>query len=199
VDILCSNAGIASAIRPLTEVPADYVRWSFEVNVMATLHAIQAVIPGMVARKSGQFMITGSFASFCTGGGLVDYSMAKHAVLALADGLRKETAEAGIGVSVLCPSAVKTGLGENTRSQMSAEMASALKVEADAAARDRRRFALLESTGGFMSPDVAAEIALAGLSRGQFLIFTHPESREQVLARCAEISAGFDAIPELLG
>ena len=53
IDVLINNAGIAES-EPLAEIPLEYVRNNFEVNVFGTLALTQHIVKGMLKRGNGQ-------------------------------------------------------------------------------------------------------------------------------------------------
>jgi NAD(P)-dependent dehydrogenase (short-subunit alcohol dehydrogenase family) len=60
IDILCSNAGVNSCRLSLAEIPVDYLRWLFDVNVFSAVHGVQTLTPRMSARGRGWILFTGS-------------------------------------------------------------------------------------------------------------------------------------------
>jgi len=192
IDILCSNAGVVGAVKPLTELPVDYMRWLYEVNVFGGMNAIQAVVPKMQARGAGHVLITASMAGFGSLPRMGDYCSSKHAMIALAEVLRLELAGSGVGVSVLCPAAVSTGLSDTTRRQLPGAFAQALDIDGPLA--QSIKAAATEKSGGVMTADEAASIALAALRRDQFYIFTHAAGRERASARAREADEAFDLL-----
>jgi NAD(P)-dependent dehydrogenase (short-subunit alcohol dehydrogenase family) len=115
------------------------------------------------------------------------YVMSKHCVFAMADSLRVQLAPEGIGVSVLCPGPVSTGLGENSgRLRPRALGSSGGDADPSLDPEAARAMGQLGRT-----PAQVAAIALEGLRRGLFVIPTHPHIREDVSRRHAEIERGF--------
>ena len=108
VDVFCSNAGIGVAGGP--EAPDDEWQRSWEVNVMAHVYAARAVLPQMLARKSGYLLQTVSAAGLLTQIGSAPYTVSKHAALAFAEWLSITYGDQGLRVSALCPQGVKTNM-----------------------------------------------------------------------------------------
>ncbi|MEM9607393.1 MAG: SDR family oxidoreductase [Actinomycetota bacterium] len=107
VDVLCNNAGIASGEDPLT-TPIDEWRLQWDVNVMAHVHAVRAVLPGMLARGQGRLLHTASMAGILSSHGNSVYATTKHAVVGLAEWLAFTYAHQGIRVHLLAPLGVNT-------------------------------------------------------------------------------------------
>lgn len=157
VDIFCSNAGLMDE----GGVEAPDAKWqrSWNVNVMAHVHAARTVLPGMLARGSGYLVSTCSAAGLLTSPGAAPYAVTKHAAIALAEWLSIMHGDAGIRVSVICPQAVRTHLLENSVASGNAASAAFAKM------------------GALLGPDEVAACAIQGIEAEQFLILPHPEVR----------------------
>jgi NAD(P)-dependent dehydrogenase (short-subunit alcohol dehydrogenase family) len=159
VALLFANAGLLRA-GPLLSQPAADIQLMLDVNVIGVVNTLQAFLPAMIAEpRPSRAVITGSQGSFLLFPDLSGYCASKHALLALAESLAGELAAGPVGVSVLAPGPVATAvLGDRPR-----------------------------SAAAYMSADEAADIALAGARRGDFLISTHPELAERFAERCAAL------------
>jgi short-subunit dehydrogenase len=83
------------------------------VNFMATVHLVRAFVPRLIeAGLPAQLLVTGSMASVTARAGISPYVAAKHALLGLCESLNQELADAGagIGVTLLLPGKVATGM-----------------------------------------------------------------------------------------
>lgn len=156
IDLFCSNAGIASG-KPLDEAsPDDWARaWS--VNVMAHVHAANAVLPSMLARGKGYLLNTASAAGLLIAAGDAPYTATKHAAVGFAEWLSVTYGSRGIKVSALCPMGVRTDMLIPGIEQGNP---SALAVAA---------------SGPILEPDDVAGIVVEGLAAERFLILPHPE------------------------
>lgn len=153
LDLFCSNAGIISDDSPgwtAASAPDKVWQKSWEVHVMAHVYAARAALPGMLERKSGYFLNTSSAAGLLNQIGSAPYSTTKHAALGFAESLAITHGQDGIGVSLLCPQAVRTRMVAGN------EGGSA-------------------SVDGIMDPSVLAESVVEGLKEERFLILPHPE------------------------
>jgi NAD(P)-dependent dehydrogenase (short-subunit alcohol dehydrogenase family) len=106
IDILCMNAGIATAGS--VDTPNDVWQRTWDVNLMSHVYATRYVLPGMLERGSGYLVHTASAAGLLTNLGAAPYSVTKHAAVALAEWLSVTYGDQGIGVSALCPQFVET-------------------------------------------------------------------------------------------
>src|SRR5215471_2953209 len=115
VDLLISNAGV-NFVGPTQE--ATYEDWDFAlgVNVGGAVNAVHTFVPGMIAsrRGGGHIVITSSVSGLFTSGGAGVYVTSKFALVGLAESLRADLRQSGIGVSVLCPGPVQSELFEST-------------------------------------------------------------------------------------
>jgi NAD(P)-dependent dehydrogenase (short-subunit alcohol dehydrogenase family) len=166
IDLLCSNAGVATG-RGL-DAPDDIWEQAWSVNVRAHVYAARAAIPGMLASGGGYLLNTCSAAGLLTQPGDAPYAVTKNAAVAFAEWLAVTYGDQGIKVSALCPQGVRTamldsGLGESHE-----------------AAR------VVAAAGKVISPDEVAEAVVAGLAAEQFLILPHPEVAEYVRRKAAD-------------
>ena len=132
VDLFFSNAGIATGGTPLdTDIEVWDEQW--QVNVMAHVFAVRAVLPSMLERESGYLLHTASMAGILTTHGNLTYAVTKHAVVGLAEWLSITYHDKGIRVSLLAPLGVRTPMLGTSRSGF-ASTAGPIK-EADEVAR----------------------------------------------------------------
>jgi len=107
VDVFFSNAGIAAG-GDILKVPLKVWQKQWDVNLMAHVHAVRAVLPEMLERGSGYLVHTASMAGILTTPGNAHYSVAKHAVVGLAEWLSIHYHDRGIRTSLLVPLGVNT-------------------------------------------------------------------------------------------
>lgn len=155
VDLFCSNAGIVD--EGGVETPDRVWERSWNVNVMAHVYAARAVLPGMLARRSGYLVSTCSAAGLLTSPGAAPYTVTKHAAVALAEWLAIMHGDAGIRVSVICPQAVRTKLLANSINSGNAASGAFARA------------------GNLLEPDEVAACAMEGILAERFLILPHPE------------------------
>ena len=96
VDAFCSNAGIIS--RADQDAPAATWQRHWDVNVMAHVHAANAVLPQMLARGQGWLLQTVSAAGLLSQVNAAPYSVTKHAALGFGEWLSIAHGDAGIQV-----------------------------------------------------------------------------------------------------
>lgn len=108
-----SNAGVAVA-GPLEFLPVDELRRQFEINVFGAVELAQAFLPQLRVSR-GRLVFVGSISGRLAVPFIAPYSASKFALRALADALRVELGPAGIAVSLIEPSSVKTPIWQKGR------------------------------------------------------------------------------------
>lgn len=159
IDIFCSNAGILT----LGGVDASNDDWQkiWDINVMSQVWAARHVIPRMVERGGGYLLNTASAAGLLNQVGAAPYGVTKHASVGLAEWLAMSHGDDGIGVSVLCPQAVRS---EMTRGH-----------EESVAALD-----------GMLEPEDVADACIEAIRTGTFLVLPHPQVLDYIRMKTAD-------------
>jgi NAD(P)-dependent dehydrogenase (short-subunit alcohol dehydrogenase family) len=163
-DLYVSNAGIFFSDAPdWTAISQSNAQWQkiWEVNVLAHILACRAVLPGMIERKSGGFLVTASAAGLLSQIGDASYSTTKHAALGFAESLAITHGDDGIYVAALCPQAVESKMTEG--------------AEGTAAAGD-----------GIMPASELASRTLAAMRAGKFMIRPHEQVEEYFLNKAKD-------------
>ncbi|MEX0300343.1 MAG: SDR family oxidoreductase [Kordiimonas sp.] len=112
-DLYFSNAGIIFTDAPdWTSISQTNEQWQkiWEVNVFSHVLACRAVLPGMIERGSGGFIVTASAAGLLSAIGDSSYSTTKHAAVGFAENLAITHGDDGIYVGALCPQAVESNM-----------------------------------------------------------------------------------------
>jgi NAD(P)-dependent dehydrogenase (short-subunit alcohol dehydrogenase family) len=107
LDLMFNNAGITfgGETEDLTLAQWDAI---VDVNIRGVVHGVAAAYPVMVRQGHGHIVNTASMGGLMAAGLITSYVMTKHAVVGLSLALRSEAAAKGVGVTVVCPSAVDT-------------------------------------------------------------------------------------------
>ncbi len=148
IDLYFSNAGIGGGNGGFDV--ADPV-WDkmWQIHGMAHVWAARAVVPEMVARGEGGFVVTASAAGLLNIVESAPYAVTKHAAVAFAEWLRLAYGRRGVRVCCLCPQGVATA--------MTAGGAGSAEVD------------------GMLSPAQVAADVVAALHDETFLVLPHPE------------------------
>jgi NAD(P)-dependent dehydrogenase (short-subunit alcohol dehydrogenase family) len=151
IDIFMSNAGILGQ-RGGIELEDALWDQMWQVHGMAHVWAARAVVPEMVARGEGYFVVTASAAGLLTIVESAPYAVTKHAALAFAEWLRVAYGRRGVRVSCLCPQGVQTA--------MTAAGGGSAGVD------------------GMLTPAQVASDVVAAMREETFLVLPHPEVLE---------------------
>jgi NAD(P)-dependent dehydrogenase (short-subunit alcohol dehydrogenase family) len=145
-------------------------------------------VPRLKARRGGHIVNTSSIGGLVPLARFGEYMASKHAVVGLSGALRLELAEYGVGVSVLCPGAVRTALGESTLRQRPYRAALAAA----------RGATIGQQAWRYIEPVEVGRIVLHGIAGNWPYIFTHPENRAEVEAQFIAIGRSFDALAPIV-
>lgn len=114
VDVLVNNAGVA-VVAPFMRTREVDWQWVLSVNLLGPLRLTRALLPAMIERGRGHLVMVASLAGLIGAPGLVAYSTTKFALVGLTEALRLEVADAGIGVTLVCPGFVRTNFSRASR------------------------------------------------------------------------------------
>jgi NAD(P)-dependent dehydrogenase (short-subunit alcohol dehydrogenase family) len=161
LDVLVCNAGIVAHVAPLLEMtPAGWER-ELAVNLGGAFHAIQAVLPAMVAKRWGRIVVISSGAARSGLHRQAAYAASKAGLLGLVKTVTLEHARDGVTCNAILPGLVET---EQVR-RMPAEIR-----EATVARTPARRLGAMDEVASlvvFLASDAAgfvngAEIPIDG-------------------------------------
>ena len=148
IDIFCSNAGVLSLGNEQTSIEDWNKNWN--LHVMSHVFAAKKLIPDMLKRGSGYFVNTSSAAGLLSHIDSVTYSTTKHAAIGFAEWIAITYGKQGIGVSILCPQAVKTAMTSGRENEVSA-------------------------LDGMMKPEQVASDVIKAIKEEAFLISPHDQ------------------------
>jgi 3-oxoacyl-[acyl-carrier protein] reductase len=116
VDILVNNASLFSALERKEALEIEPEEWSrvVNINLNGVYFCCRAVMPGMIARRSGKIVNIASGAIFTAKNNLAHYVAAKAGVIGLTRALAREYGEAGITVNAISPGATDSGSSIST-------------------------------------------------------------------------------------
>jgi NAD(P)-dependent dehydrogenase (short-subunit alcohol dehydrogenase family) len=103
IDILVNNAGRTTTPTPFVETPEENWEKVINLNIYGVFHCTKAVLPQMIARKSGKIINISSGAGISGMPRCVHYGASKAAITAFTKGLAKEVISSGINVNGVAP------------------------------------------------------------------------------------------------
>ena len=113
VDVLVHAAALMPAYA-LAEHSHEGMEQLFRINYFGTTYMVRAVLPSMMARKSGRIIAFGSIAGIALVPKMGAYCATKAAVNAYIEVLQNEIRDTGVRAHLICPPAVNTPLVDQT-------------------------------------------------------------------------------------
>jgi NAD(P)-dependent dehydrogenase (short-subunit alcohol dehydrogenase family) len=194
VHVVCNNAGVAAG-GGIDNISLDNWRWVLDVNLMGVLHGIRTFLPHIRGHGEGGHIVnTASMAGMANGLGFSPYAASKFAVVSMSEGLAVQLKPLGIGVSVLCPSFVRTGIGESGRNRPQRYGPTQPLDPASPAAAMVAEIAMRLQAG--LEPAAVALRVLDAIRNDELYVFTHPNMRDEVEGRFAAIQAAMDKVAD---
>jgi NAD(P)-dependent dehydrogenase (short-subunit alcohol dehydrogenase family) len=192
VHVVHNNAGVGSG-GPIWLVSEADWRWVLGVNLWGVIHGIRAFVPLLIEQRQGHVVNTASLAGLASPPLMGPYSATKHAVVAISEILYRDLQLVGakVGVSVLCPAFVRTGIAESGRNRP------AWAPPPDPAnpliAQLHERSRQLVASG--IDASIVADQVLEAIRTDRFYITTHPEQNSAVELRMRDILEGRSPTP----
>jgi NAD(P)-dependent dehydrogenase (short-subunit alcohol dehydrogenase family) len=184
VHVVCNNAGVSPLGAVWENTVADW-QWILGVNLWGVIHGVRAFAPRLMAQNEGHIVNTASVAGLISPPGSGAYNVTKHAVVALSESLYHDLRErkSAVGISVLCPAYVPTGIVDSERNRP-LDLPAAQKSKETLAREAMLRKAV---SSGKVSADQVAQAVLAAVKEERFYILTHPRIKGAIRARMEDI------------
>ncbi len=193
VHILCNNAGVTGlddavgvvgGVNMTWDVPQQTWDWVMGVNFWGVLYGIQSFVPHMLSHgEEGHVVNTASLAGLLPGGSA--YTVSKHAVLALTEGLYQQFEHLGanLSASALCPGLVRTNLhrAECNRPAEFGEQRADVSVETSEQ--------IAESMAIAKDPEEIAELVFEAVREQRCYMLPHTEEDDSVRSRAEHVLA----------
>ena len=190
VHVVCNNAGVGGG-SGIDNISLDSWRWVLDVNLMGVLHGVRTFLPHIRAHGEGGHIVnTASWAGMQSGLGFSPYAVSKFAVVNMSEGLALELEPLGIGVTVLCPSFVRTRISESARNRPARYGPTQTPAPDSPAGALAARLAELSQSG--LDPSEVAARTLTAICEDELYVFTHPQLRCEAEQRFAAILAAID-------
>lgn len=186
IHFLHNNAGVTTT--GLTEELSDAQwDWVMNVNLNSVIWGCREFIPRMKAHGEPAHIVnTASMAGLAGGPLMPSYHATKFAVVGLSESLWHESqmTASNVGISVLCPAFVRTGIARSDRNQPEGMGGWILEGSAEASRYGEMLTAGVD-TG--IEPTDVADAVVAAVGEGRLWILTHPESTESITRRAESI------------
>ena len=165
MDVVMNVAGIATW-GTVERLEHHHWRRTVDVNLMGPIHVIETFVPPMIEAGRGGHLVNVSSAAGLFGFPWhAAYSAAKFGLRGISEVLRFDLRRHGIGVSLVCPGGVDTGLVKTLH-------IAGVDRESKRVARHTERFQKRA-----VSPERAAKAILDGVKRGRYWVYTSPDIR----------------------
>jgi NAD(P)-dependent dehydrogenase (short-subunit alcohol dehydrogenase family) len=189
VHVVCNNAGVGAVSDPWFG-PLSAWHWVMGVNFWGVVHGCRAFLPHLVG--GGHIVNTASIAGLMPGF-TPSYDASKHAVVAISEDLYNTVTMAGlpIGVSVLCPGWVRTGIAESDRN-WPAELGDTPPVEGPQAVV-MTHFVRAIDEGA--TPAAVADAVADAVAAGRFWVIPHQDFLDLAVSRWDTIAERADPEP----
>jgi NAD(P)-dependent dehydrogenase (short-subunit alcohol dehydrogenase family) len=170
-NLVINNAGVGLGGQRVEDISMDDWHWIMGVNLWGVIHGCHVFAPKLRALGEGGIINVASAASFGSAPMMGAYNTTKAGVVALSETLSAEMAAAGIRVTVLCPTFVKT------------EIIRSARINGSSSKQAQR---MMDRAG--MSSDRVAKVTLEALDRGQIHVLPQRDARVSWLLKRASPS-----------
>ncbi|ABS62643.1 short-chain dehydrogenase/reductase SDR [Parvibaculum lavamentivorans DS-1] len=188
VSILINNAGVSGGTRA-SRLTYELWDWGIGINLGGVINGVQTFLPRIIERGGG-----GHIVNTASGAGLVPpvregstlYTTAKYAVVGMSEALGLELESQGIGVTVLCPGPVATGIIERA---LASRAAISEPISAEQLSKTE---AMKTYLANGMSPDAVGDMVREAIYKNRLYVHTHREVIGRIEARTKAL---LDAMP----
>lgn len=194
VHLLFNNAGVGIGGLVWEHTAADW-EWVLGVNLWGAVHGVRIFTPLMLACAErdaayrGHIVNTASMAGLLNAPNMGIYNVSKHAVVSLSETLYHDLLLVGasIGASVLCPYFTPTGIDQSYRHRPPEVQDG---VRPTASQRAAQRLTEKAVSSGKVDPAQVAENTFDAIGKGEFYIYSHPQTLKCVQVRMEDIVQG---------
>jgi NAD(P)-dependent dehydrogenase (short-subunit alcohol dehydrogenase family) len=187
-----NNAGISCGGLIWEHTLKDW-EWTVGVNLMGVAHGVRVFTPMMLEAAAsdpgyeGHIVNTASMAGMVNMPNMGAYNVTKHAVVALSESLHHDLKErsSNVGVSVLCPAYVPTGISNSERNRPAGLSQGELSEQTKAKQANLQKAV----ASGRLTADDVAKAVVAAVKEDRFYILTHPRIKGAIQARMEDILA----------
>ncbi len=182
VNVLFNNAAVNGIVAPAWQIPNDDWQWVMGVDLFGAIYGIEGFLPRMVESGAKGIVINTTSIGGIISGTTSAYSVAKHAITRLTEGLHYDFAQhaPSMQAALLVPGPINTGINANWGAMLSDAVRSHLSDEAfDAMAEASMNISTMQESIG-MEPEEVATILLKAIEKDEFYVYTHPEAIKEM-------------------
>ncbi|MBO6556737.1 MAG: SDR family NAD(P)-dependent oxidoreductase [Pseudomonadales bacterium] len=195
IHVVCNNAGVAVSGHIKDHTYKDW-DWVMGVNLDGVINGVQVFANRIISHGEGGHIVnTASMAGMVGVQSMSIYNTSKFAVVGMSEAIAGDLTHNGIGVSVLCPGFVATGIYESERNRpasLGGSNASEFNMANDSNRTEEELAALQESLDAMLDPAIVGDMTLHAIQNNEFWIFTHPEFKDGFMERAGGIAAAFE-------
>jgi NAD(P)-dependent dehydrogenase (short-subunit alcohol dehydrogenase family) len=194
VSILANNAGVAGG-APANRLTYELWDWGMGINLDGVINGIQTFLPRIVERGGGGHIVnTASGAGLYAGAGNALYCTAKFAVVGMSEALGLELEPKGVGVTVLCPGPVATGIIDRTRA-FQPKVTRSMSPEQRSKAFERSEMMKAFLANG-AQPDAVGDMVAAAIRENRLYVHTDRSSLGSIEQRTRALIEAMPASSE---
>lgn len=187
VHLLCNNAGVGPGGVVWESTLTDW-EWVLGVNLWGVIHGVRVFLPIMLRQDTEAHVVnTASVAGMLSVPNMGIYCVSKHAVVTLTECLYHDLAQRSsrVGVSLLCPAYVPTGIIDSERNRPALlRNAQRAKTAEELAREEVMRKAV---SSGKISAEQVAQMVFDAVQGDRFYVFTHPKIKDAIRTRLDDI------------
>jgi len=188
VHLVFNNAGVASGGLAWESSVRDW-EWVLGVNLWGVIHGVRVFTPILLAQgEDGHIVNTASVAGLVNPQMMAVYNVSKHGVVSLSETLFHDLRLVGakVGVSVLCPAFVPTGISESERNRPATMGNEAPPTASQQALKSQLDKAV---SSGRISAEQVAEVTFEAIREGRFYVITHDRMMPSIELRMQDVVA----------
>lgn len=188
VHLVFNNAGVAAGGLVWEQTVKDW-EWVLGVNLWGVIHGVRTFVPIMLAQGDECHVVnTASVAGLLSPQLMGVYNVSKHGVVTLTETLHQDLRVTGarIGVSLLCPAFVPTGIAQSHRNRPASLRDEATPTASMIAAQKASEKAV---SSGRISAGEVAQMTFDAIRENRFYVITHPKILASVELRLQDVIA----------
>lgn len=188
VHLLFNNAGVATGGLVWESSENDW-QWTLGVNLWGVIHGVRTFVPIMLAQGDECHVVnTASVAGLIAPQAMGAYNVSKHGVVALSETLHHDLRLVGarIGVTLLCPAYVPTGIVDSQRNRPAELLDPGEPTDSMRAAQAAMAKAVC---AGRIGAAEVARMTFEAIRENRFYVITHPKILDSVQLRLEDIVA----------